>query len=104
MSITINGGATMPGWFDLYDWPIGVGSKDDEKNKLLGVQQIEACIKKLEEVRTVHPGRIVSFVFTQCGPSSRLNLAEGHSEESHRRRRIFARWGYRASVCLLQDR
>ena len=39
--ITINGGMQMPGWFDLYDWPIAVGSKDDEEGLLRSVSQIE---------------------------------------------------------------
>ena len=34
--ITINGGMQMPGWFDLYDWPIGIGcTNDDEVSKLV---------------------------------------------------------------------
>lgn len=30
----------MPGWFDLYDWPIGVGAKDDKEGKVAAAQQI----------------------------------------------------------------
>lgn len=58
--ISINGGMKMPGWFDLYDWPIGIGSKDDKSNKLKGVQQIEECIQKLEMVSNYQ------LIFDRC--------------------------------------
>ena len=32
--------AEMPGWFDLYDWPIGVSAKDDKEGKVAAAQQI----------------------------------------------------------------
>ena len=41
VSITINGGMQMPGWFDLYDWPIGVSARDDRDGKIAAAQQIE---------------------------------------------------------------
>lgn len=47
--ITINGGVTMPGWFDLYDWPIAVGSKDDKKGLMSAVQVVEDHVEKLEK-------------------------------------------------------
>jgi hypothetical protein len=31
----------MPGWFDLYDWPIGVNAKDDRDGKISAAEQIE---------------------------------------------------------------
>lgn len=31
----------MPGWFDLYDWPIGVSARDDRDGKIAAAQQIE---------------------------------------------------------------
>eukprot|EP00586_Coscinodiscus_wailesii_P012324 CAMPEP_0172506586 /NCGR_PEP_ID=MMETSP1066-20121228/196414_1 /TAXON_ID=671091 /ORGANISM="Coscinodiscus wailesii, Strain CCMP2513" /LENGTH=110 /DNA_ID=CAMNT_0013283673 /DNA_START=152 /DNA_END=481 /DNA_ORIENTATION=+ len=40
--ISINGGMTMPGWFDLYDWPIGVGCQDDE----VGLERAVAAVHK----------------------------------------------------------
>ena len=30
----------MPGWFDLYDWPIGVNAKDDRAGLLAASKQI----------------------------------------------------------------
>lgn len=37
----INGGMQMPGWFDLYDWPIGIKAKDDRDGKISAAEQIE---------------------------------------------------------------
>mmetsp|Transcript_48090 Transcript_48090/g.71271 ORF Transcript_48090/g.71271 Transcript_48090/m.71271 type:complete len:243 (+) Transcript_48090:39-767(+) len=66
ISITINGGATMPGWFDLYDWPIGVGAKDDREGKLAAVSQIEKEVSKLE-AEGIPKSRIVVGGFSQGG-------------------------------------
>ena len=41
IAITINGGMQMPGWFDLYDWPIGVNARDDRQGKIAAVEQLE---------------------------------------------------------------
>ena len=64
--ISINGGMKMPGWFDLYDWPIGVGSKDDKEGLLAGVEQIE---KEVENLKTqgIEPSKIVVAGFSQGG-------------------------------------
>jgi len=67
VSITINGGATMPGWFDLYDWPIAVGSKDDKEGLLRSIQQIEDEIEKLETNEGIPRDRIVVGGFSQGG-------------------------------------
>eukprot|EP00527_Entomoneis_sp_CCMP2396_P007665 CAMPEP_0198139700 /NCGR_PEP_ID=MMETSP1443-20131203/2960_1 /TAXON_ID=186043 /ORGANISM="Entomoneis sp., Strain CCMP2396" /LENGTH=248 /DNA_ID=CAMNT_0043801901 /DNA_START=148 /DNA_END=894 /DNA_ORIENTATION=+ len=45
--LSINGGMVMPGWFDLYEWPIQVGDPDDKKGKLAAVAQMEREIEKL---------------------------------------------------------
>jgi len=66
VAITINGGAEMPGWFDLYDWPIGVGAKDDREGLLKAVAQIEGEVKKLGEMG-VPPSKIVLGGFSQGG-------------------------------------
>lgn len=39
----------MPGWFDLYDWPIAVGSKDDKEGLVSAVQVVEDHVEKLEK-------------------------------------------------------
>jgi len=64
--ITINGGMSMPGWFDLYDWPIGVSSKDDKKGIMSSVSQIEAEVAKLEK-EGIPKSRIVLGGFSQGG-------------------------------------
>lgn len=63
--ITINGGMAMPGWFDLYDWPIGVGSKDDEEGLLSGINLIEDHVEKLESEHGIPRSKIVVGGFSQ---------------------------------------
>ncbi|KAL3915241.1 MAG: hypothetical protein SGILL_005743 [Bacillariaceae sp.] len=70
--ITINGGATMPGWFDLYDWPIAVGSKDDKDGLLRGIQQIEDEVQKLN-ANGIPTSKIVVGGFSQGGAVSLLS-------------------------------
>jgi len=41
IAITVNGGEKMPGWFDVYDWPIGVDAKDDPKGLAMSVKRVE---------------------------------------------------------------
>jgi predicted esterase len=64
--ITINGGSRMPGWFDLYDWPIGVGSKDDKDGMLAGVEAIQAEVAKLND-QGIPSEKIVVGGFSQGG-------------------------------------
>lgn len=64
--ITINGGMTMPGWFDLYDWPIEVGSKDDPDGLKAGVVTVQYEIKKLNE-KGISNDKIVLGGFSQGG-------------------------------------
>jgi lysophospholipase II len=56
----------MPGWFDLYDWPIGVGVQDDRNGKLKAVAQINECVSKLE-AKGIPRNRIVVGGFSQGG-------------------------------------
>ena len=65
-SITINGGASMPGWFDLYDWPIGIGAQDDRDGMTASVERIQQEISRLEE-RGIPTNRIVVGGFSQGG-------------------------------------
>jgi len=65
--ITINGGMSMPGWFDLFDWPIGVGSKDDPTGLMKGIEQIEKEVTKLQEEHGIPPNKIVIGGFSQGG-------------------------------------
>ena len=57
----------MPGWFDLYDWPIGVGSKRDPKGLEEAVKAVEACVKNLKETKGIEKDRIVIGGFSQGG-------------------------------------
>lgn len=67
INLSINGGAKMPGWFDLYDWPIGVDAKDDRDGKLAAVKQIEDIVEKLEREEGIPPHRVVVGGFSQGG-------------------------------------
>jgi lysophospholipase-2 len=71
--ITINGGMTMPGWFDLFDWPIGVGSKDDPTGLMRSMEQIETEITKLEEIG-IPSHKIVIGGFSQGGAVALLSV------------------------------
>jgi lysophospholipase II len=70
-SITINGGTQMPGWFDLFDWPIGISAKDDREGILRSVQQIRQQVAKLEE-KGIPKNRIVVGGFSQGGAIAML--------------------------------
>ncbi|KAL3769977.1 hypothetical protein ACHAW5_004789 [Stephanodiscus triporus] len=47
----------MPGWFDLYDWPIGLDAKDDRDGILSVVRQVEETAKRLEREMGIHSPR-----------------------------------------------
>jgi lysophospholipase-2 len=64
--ISINGGMRMPGWFDLYDWPIEVGSQDDPEGLAAGVKTVEQHIKALNE-KGIPNDKIVVGGFSQGG-------------------------------------
>jgi lysophospholipase-2 len=66
IALTINNGAAMPGWFDLYNWPIGVGSQDDRVGQLQAVRQVEDCVVQLQ-ARGIPRSRIVLGGFSQGG-------------------------------------
>jgi len=57
----------MPGWFDLFDWPIGIGAKDDREGKMAAAQQIEQTVEKLEQEMGIPPSRMVVGGFSQGG-------------------------------------
>mmetsp|Transcript_17576 Transcript_17576/g.31802 ORF Transcript_17576/g.31802 Transcript_17576/m.31802 type:complete len:257 (+) Transcript_17576:78-848(+) len=67
IGLTINGGMEMSGWFDLFDWPIGISAKDDRDGKLAAVQQIEKTVEKLEKEMGIPPSRVVVGGFSQGG-------------------------------------
>ncbi|KAL7542012.1 hypothetical protein ACHAXR_011444 [Thalassiosira sp. AJA248-18] len=65
VGITINGGMEMPGWFDLFDWPIGISAKDDRAGKIAAAQQIEETVENLEKKMGISPSRVVVGGFSQ---------------------------------------
>ncbi|KAL7483970.1 hypothetical protein ACHAW6_009615 [Cyclotella cf. meneghiniana] len=67
VSISINGGMQMPGWFDLYDWPIGVNARDDRAGKIAAVEQIEQTVERLEKEEGISPSRMIVGGFSQGG-------------------------------------
>jgi Predicted esterase len=64
--ISINGGMKMPGWFDLYDWPIAVGCQHDHDGLGKAVQTLEPFVQKLES-QGIPKHRIVIGGFSQGG-------------------------------------
>lgn len=67
MGITVNGGEKMPGWFDVYDWPIGVDAKDDPKGLAMSVKRVEKIVTQLKEEEGITPDRVVVGGFSQGG-------------------------------------
>lgn len=65
IGLTINGGAQMPGWFDLYDWPIGISARDDRDGKVAAAQQIEKVVEQLEQEQGIPPSRVIVGGFSQ---------------------------------------
>lgn len=80
--LSINGDMVMPGWFDLYDWPIGVGSRDDKEGKMKAVNQIESVVTNLikESAGTLDRDRIVIGGFSQGGAVALLSVYQKHCE------------------------
>lgn len=78
--IDINGGAMMPGWFSLYDWPVAVGCKDDKTRQLEGIETINAEIDRLV-AQGMDKSKIVVGGFSQGG--SIALLAAYHQNSRH---------------------
>lgn len=78
--ISINGGARMPGWFDLYSWPIGVGSQDDKVGLLRSVEQIQKEVAKLK-AQGIPPSKIVLGGFSQGGAVALLSAYRNIGDE-----------------------
>lgn len=57
----------MPGWFDLYDWPIEVGATDDRTQKLQGIETIRREVVRLQTEHGIDASRIVVGGFSQGG-------------------------------------
>lgn len=76
--ISINGGASMPGWFDLYDWPIAVGAKPDTTGQARGTAQVESCIQDVERIHGIPRSKIVVGGFSQGGAVALWNAYHNH--------------------------
>jgi len=57
----------MPGWFDVFDWPIGVDAKDDPKGLAMSVKRIEKIVTQLSTEESIDPSHIVLGGFSQGG-------------------------------------
>lgn len=67
VGITVNGGEKMPGWFDVYDWPIGVDAKDDPKGLAMSVKRVGKIVTQLKEEEGIDPSKVVLGGFSQGG-------------------------------------
>eukprot|EP00934_Nitzschia_sp_Nitz4_P004510 Nitzschia sp. Nitz4//scaffold89_size161592//37776//42145//NITZ4_002367-RA/size161592-processed-gene-0.189-mRNA-1//1//CDS//3329559583//4500//frame0 len=77
--IAINGGARMPGWFDLYDWPIAVGAQDDPKGLTAAVEVVRKEVSKLNE-KGIPSDKIVVGGFSQGGAVALLSAYSADSQ------------------------
>ena len=65
--ISINGGAQMPGWFDLYDWPVDLEVQDDEVNIVKSISSTNDIIAKCMEEYHLSLHQIIIAGFSQGG-------------------------------------
>jgi len=65
IGITLNGGMRVPGWFDLYDWPIDSTSRDDYHGQIKAVHMLEEEIELIEREEGIPASRIVVGGFAQ---------------------------------------
>lgn len=73
LPLSINGGAKMTSWFDIYEWPISIGDPDDQLNKLKAVNQIETLINELVIKDNIPRNKIVIGGFSQGGAIALLS-------------------------------
>jgi predicted esterase len=67
VAITVNGGEKMPGWFDVFDWPIGIDARDDARGLAMSVKRIEEIVNELKEEEGIDPSRVILGGFSQGG-------------------------------------
>jgi lysophospholipase-2 len=79
--LSINGGMRMPGWFDVYDWPIEVGSQDDKEGLMRSVEQIQKEVTKLK-AQGIPPSKVVLGGFSQGGAVALLAACRNMAEET----------------------
>mmetsp|Transcript_15269 Transcript_15269/g.61399 ORF Transcript_15269/g.61399 Transcript_15269/m.61399 type:complete len:243 (+) Transcript_15269:96-824(+) len=64
--VSINGGAQMTSWFDVFDWPIDARARDDPAGMLASVRTVHDLVAKLE-ARGVPARNVVVGGFSQGG-------------------------------------
>lgn len=67
LPISINGGARMPGWFDLYDWPVDLEVQDDEVNIVQSISSTNDIIRKCMNDYNLSSSQIIIAGFSQGG-------------------------------------
>lgn len=90
----------MPGWFDLYDWPIGISAKDDKIGKLKAVEMVEQEVQLLEQ-EGIDRDRIVVGGFSQGGAIALLSAY--HAESQKEGKKSFAGCGALSAWLTLKD-
>ena len=67
LPISINGGTPMPGWFDLYDWPIDLEATDDPVTMAQSVASTNEIIQKCMADYHLNCQQIIIAGFSQGG-------------------------------------
>jgi lysophospholipase-2 len=67
LPISINGGTRMPGWFDLYDWPVDLNVQDDEINMVQSISTTNDIITKCMNDYHFSREQIIIAGFSQGG-------------------------------------
>ncbi len=67
LPISMNGGTPMPGWFDLYDWPIDLDAQDDPVNMAKSIASTNEIIRKCMADYHLDRQQIIIAGFSQGG-------------------------------------
>ena len=65
--MTVSGSKEISAWFDVFDWPIGVDTKDNLKGLTLCVKRIEKIATQPRDNEGIAPLRVVLDGFLQGG-------------------------------------
>jgi hypothetical protein len=49
----------MPGWFDIYSWPIAIGDRDDKAGIIAAVREVEKHVEMLRKSGIPHERIII---------------------------------------------
>jgi lysophospholipase II len=68
LPISINGGKPMPGWFDLYDWPIDIDVKEEDYTNInTSITIVKDTIMKCQKDYNLSLQQIIIGGFSQGG-------------------------------------